>query len=84
MSRPRPWGSEDLYQLSREELAERGIRMLPLNLGEAIELFEGSELMREVLGDHIHRFLVDAKRAEWSEYLGTVSAWETERYLHVL
>ena len=81
---PAPVGSEDLYQLSREELAECGIRMLPLNLGEAIELFEGSELMREVLGDHIHRFLVDAKRAEWSEYLGTVSAWETERYLHVL
>ncbi len=81
---PAPVGSEDLYQLSREELAERGIRVLPSNLGEAIELFEGSELMREVLGDHIHRFLVDAKRAEWNEYLGTVSAWETERYLHVL
>ena len=49
-----------------------------------ITLGEGSELMREVLGDHIHSFLVNAKRAEWSEYLGTVSEWETERYLHVL
>ena len=40
--------------------------------------------MREVLGDHICRFLVETKRAEWEEYLGTVSRWETERYLHVL
>lgn len=81
---PEPIGSEDLFKLSGEELAERGIRTLPYCLGEAIDLFEQSELMHEVLGDHICRFLVETKRAEWEEYLGTVSRWETERYLHVL
>ena len=81
---PEPIGSEDLFKLSEEELAERGIRTLPYCLGEAIDLFEQSELMHEVLGDHICRFLVETKRAEWEEYLGTVSRWETERYLHVL
>lgn len=40
--------------------------------------------MKEVLGDHIHSFLVDAKRKEWNEYLRQVSNWELERYLGVL
>ena len=53
-------------------------------LGEAVERFARSELMKEVLGDHIHSFLVDAKRKEWNEYLRQVSNWELERYLGVL
>ena len=59
-------------------------RQLPESLGEAAELFAGSALMRETLGDHIHAYLVAAKRAEWNEYQGNVSAWERDRYLAVL
>lgn len=81
---PEPIGLEDLTKMSREELAERGIKTLPQTLGEAIELFEGSELMKEVLGDHIHQFLVETKRTEWSEYVGCVSEWELNRYLPML
>ena len=40
--------------------------------------------MREVLGDHIHSYLVETKRAEWVEYLTHVSPWELDRYLAVL
>ena len=40
--------------------------------------------MKKTLGEHIHGYLVEAKRAEWNEYQGTVSEWERNRYLEVL
>lgn len=74
----------DWSHLSRQELHAQGIETLPDTLGEAVERFARSELMKKVLGDHIHSFLVDAKRKEWNEYLRQVSNWELERYLGVL
>ncbi len=64
--------------------SEKGFEVLPANLGEAIERFEASELMKRTFGDHVHSFLVEAKRAEWLDYLGHVSPWEIDRYLAVL
>ena len=64
----------DLFSLSRQELRDGGIGTLPESLGEAVEIFAESELMRETLGDHIHSYIVSAKRAEWNEYQGVVSA----------
>lgn len=69
---------------SRSVLKERGIAVLPESLGEAVELFAESGLMREVLGEHIHSFLVSAKREEWELYQRHVSAWEIDQYLGVL
>lgn len=63
---------------------ENGMPMLPANLGEAVELFANSDLMKQTLGEHIHSYLVETKRAEWITYLRHVSAWELERYLAVL
>ena len=57
---------------------------LPATLGEAVELFAASKLMRDTLGEHIHSYLVATKRAEWMDYLRNVSEWELERYLAVL
>ena len=68
----------------RRELAKMGIGTLPATLGEAIDLFEASELMKEVLGEHIHSYLIEHKRAEWEEYQGRISQWEMDRYLAVL
>ena len=70
--------------LSRQELRARGVGSLPDTLGEAVELFAESELMKEVLGEHIHSFLVKVKREEWNEYQRQVSNWELDRYLGVL
>ncbi|MDR3315930.1 MAG: glutamine synthetase family protein [Coriobacteriales bacterium] len=76
--------ASNVYALSPEERAEQGIRMLPSNLGEAIDLFEGSQLMRKVLGEHIHSYFVRNKRAEWADYSAYVTDWERARYLSVL
>ncbi|MCH3967084.1 MAG: glutamine synthetase family protein [Atopobiaceae bacterium] len=52
---------------------------LPGNLGEAVEAFSASSLMRETLGDHIFDFLVEHKGEEWDEFSSTVTEWERGR-----
>ena len=79
-----PMEEDSARGLSRQELRARGFASLPDTLGEAVELFAESELMKEVLGEHIHSFLVKVKREEWNEYQRQVSSWELDRYLGVL
>ncbi len=79
-----PESSNNIFHMSETELAEAGIATLPKDLGEAIVLFENSELMKEILGEHIHTFFVENKKAEWSEYMAMVSPWEQDKYLSVL
>ena len=79
-----PTEETSLRKLTREQLLARGIPVLPATLGEAVDLFEKSELMRETLGEHIHDFLVAEKRKEWDAYQHHVSAWEHDKYLGVL
>lgn len=76
--------TNNIFSMSEEELSAAGVRTLPENLGAAITLFEESETMREILGDHIHRFFVENKRAEWDEYKMYVTTWERDRYLSTL
>ena len=72
---------ENLFKLSQAEIAERGLKYLPRDLSQAIDEFEKSELMHEILGDVICENLISAKRAEWEEYRAHVSSWEIDRYL---
>ena len=81
---PPPTETCDLFKLSRQELRDRGVGTLPDTLGEAVELFAKSDLMRETLGEHIHGYLVRAKRAEWNEYQRIVTEWELDCCLAVL
>ncbi len=74
----------DFSCLSRQELRDRGVGTLPETLGEAVELFAGSRLMREVMGEDIHDYLVRAKRRSWEEYQAIVTPWELDRCLAVL
>jgi glutamine synthetase len=74
----------NLYHLTPEERRERGIVALPETLGEAIDEFAGSELMRRALGDHVFDNFVKLKRKEWDEYRVQLTEWELERYLKAL
>ena len=69
-----------ISQATEAELAAKGIRRMPHDLGEAIRAFEGSRLMRETLGDHICDYLLRVKREEWEDYCRTVTDWERTRY----
>ena len=69
------------YTLTPEQLAERGITMLPRTLGEAIDAFAADPLSRRVFGDALFDSFVAYKREEWQSYHCTVSDWEMKRYL---
>ncbi|HZQ04703.1 MAG TPA: glutamine synthetase family protein [Gaiellaceae bacterium] len=74
----------NLYHLTAEQRRERGIVSLPETLGEAIDAFASSDLMRRAFGDHIFDNYVRLKRQEWDEYRVQLTQWELDRYLGVL
>ena len=75
---------ENVYEMSEQERQERGIAHLPGSLWEAIELAEGSDLLRRCLGDHLFDSLLSNKRIEWSDYRRQVTDYELKRYLPTL
>lgn len=79
-----PESTNDIFEMSEAELEAAGIATLPKDLGEAIELFEQSEVMKEILGEHIHSYYVENKKAEWADYITHVTPWEREKYLSVM
>jgi glutamine synthetase len=74
----------NLYHLTAEERREQGITSLPETLGEAIDEFAQSDLLRRAFGDHIFDNYVKLKRKEWDEYRVQLTQWELDRYLRVL
>ncbi len=71
----------NIFELSEEERKEKQIISLPLNLDEALDEMENSQLMKEILGNHIFKKYIDAKRKECNEYRTQISRWELDRYL---
>ena len=74
----------NVFDMSAEERQARGIRTLPGSLGEAIVLAEGSDLLRETLGEHIFDSFIRNKKMEWDDYRATVTDYEISRYLPML
>ncbi len=65
---------------SFEEL--QAVENLPENLKEAIELFEGSSWMKNVLGRDFCEKYAACKKKEWLKYTRQVTDWEIENYLY--
>jgi glutamine synthetase len=79
-----PEASNNIYEMAEEERRAAGIRSLPADLYEAIELASESKVLRDALGDHVHEFLIRNKREEWDSYKSYVTPYELERYLPIL
>lgn len=79
-----PAMERNVAEMSDQERAELGVLSLPEDLHEAIDLAEGSELMRRTLGEHVFRKLVENKRLEWDRYRRQVTDFELSQYLPVL
>ena len=73
--------TQNLFDLSPEEVEKMGVRPLPRSLAEALDVMEQSELVHNALGEHIFEWFLRNKRDEWSGYKAHVSQWELERYL---
>src|ERR671924_1119305 len=63
-----PEASNNIYEMSPSERETAGIASLPQDLPDAIAIAERSDVLREVLGEHVHEFLIRDKRAEWDGY----------------
>ena len=64
-----------------EDLAAKGIHVLPQTLHEAVAALEDDPLFAEQLGEAFVGEFVRLKRMEWVEYQRHVSDWEVARYL---
>ena len=65
----------------RAERRAMGYESLPENLAEAIDVMARSELVAEVLGEHVFDFFLRNKRSEWEDYRRVVTPYERQRYL---
>jgi len=75
---------EDIFNMSSEARAARGIDSLPGSLNEAIRECEQSELVRRTLGDHIFNKFIENKKIEWDNYRTQVNVYEIRRYLPMI
>ena len=67
--------TSNVFEMSEEERAKRGIKPLPSTLHNAVKAFKADPLIQEALGEHLtHRF-IDSKNLEWSKYTQSVSVW---------
>jgi glutamine synthetase len=75
---------EDIYLMSEEERAARGIETLPDSLYASLKIADESDLVRETLGDHVFNKFIENKYIEWDNYRVQITRYEIEKYLPVL
>ncbi len=73
----------NLFEMTAAARAELGIRPLPDSLDRALEEMEGSELVRDTLGEHIFEWFLRNRRSEWRDYQRQVTPFELNRYLPI-
>lgn len=73
--------TKNAHMLDGMTMERLGIDPLPHTLGEALQKFKGSALMRTALGQHIFSHYVKAKQLEWEVFRTHVHQWELEQYL---
>jgi len=72
---------DNIFELTAEERDALELAPLPQSLAEALDEMERSDLVPEVLGEHIFEWFLRNKRAEWAEYKAQVTHFELSRYL---
>jgi glutamine synthetase len=72
--------NEDIFHMSEEERAFKGIENLPGSLVEAISEMESGEIASNTLGGHVYSEYLKLKKSEWNSYRTAVHAWEIEHY----
>ena len=78
---------ENLFSLSPDEVASRGMVQLPATLAHAADELAADAVLRaafgKVPGGEYVDYYAEVKRAEFAEYHAEVSDWEIRRYLTV-
>jgi len=72
---------KNIYHLTAEEREMFKVQSLPGDLGEALDLMEGSEFIWETLGETLMSRLLSLKRRDFHDYRNQVTPWEIEHQL---
>ena len=74
----------NIYKLTEDEREALNIKTLPEDLYEAIRLAEKSDLLKNTLGEHVWRSLIENKKVEWNTFKAQVTSYEIDKYLPIL
>jgi glutamine synthetase len=72
--------NEDIFHMTDEDRAFKGIDNLPGSLIEALQELESGVIASKTLGEHVYSEYVSLKKAEWNSYRSAVHTWEIENY----
>lgn len=73
--------TSNVFEMSEEERAKRGIKPLPSTLHNAVKAFKADPLIQKALGEHLTQSFIDSKNFEWAKYNQSVSDWERDCYM---
>jgi len=82
--KPPPPIERNVFEMTEEERRQGGIGTLPGSLYEAIELSEGSDLVRGALGEHVFTTFIQNRKVDWDRYRSQVTDHEIKQYLAIL
>jgi glutamine synthetase len=74
----------NIYEMDERQRRRKRIKILPSSLFEALQEFKKSNLMREILGEHIFTTLIKNKAVEWERFSTAVTDYEINNYLPTL
>jgi len=75
---------DNIFAMTDDELAERGIAALPTSLKEALDLFWQDEVVVGALGTFIADKFAAIKYKEYDDFRLAVHEWELKRYMSLL
>lgn len=82
---PGEYNTDNLYEISDEELKRRGVERLPGNMLDAIRNLEQDEVLREAFGmaknEHYLDYYCRVKRDDWDRFHTSVTEWEHREQL---
>ena len=74
---------DDIFEMTAEEVKERGIGAVAANLKEAIDSLAENDVVRGAIGEFTFKKFYQAKLQEWDSYRIAVSQWELDRYMEI-
>ena len=70
----------DMYADSQKM---RSVKKLPLNLLDALRVFERNKVLKQSLGEEFSKAYISLKEDEWNSYASHFSTWEKENTIDV-
>src|SRR5699024_9424981 len=67
---------DDISSLSLRERRAMGYKDLHSSFDHALRLMERSDLVADILGEHVFEYFLRNKWREWREYQAQITPWE--------